>query len=135
MTGQPHHEIKEHVEYQGRTWVVFDRAPHGDSWRLTLHPADLTGAEVHVSDDDVHTIGIPPSARPLLTLAGLNPDHFDEEQAAIEADEEIARLQSMKALALHNATSAALEALGLWHHGYRTDDELRTTYIAYAEAK
>lgn len=127
MNPHPHHEVKEHVEYQGRKWVVTDRAPNADGWRLTLHPGDLSGPEVHVSDDDtaVHT---------LLRGAGLDPDVFDEEQAKAEASEEQARAESAKALRIHHATAAALEALGMWHHGFLSEPELHATYIAFAEA-
>lgn len=126
----------------GRKYVITDRAPHGASWRYTATPSDLKGDSVHISHDHVAVRldrgpapSIPANARTLIANAGLDVEVFDEHQAAIEADMEIAAAEARRSVAFTRALSDLLDVVAdTVHRGLGTPD-LHAAFVTFEEAK
>jgi hypothetical protein len=119
-------EIRQHVIVDGETFVVTDRAPHGESWRYTGLPASFAGRERHFTHGDAlpaHPVEhLSPSGRSLLAAAQLQPEQYDIEHT-----------RATGRLIKDQAEQDVWNALDLWCHGYLSEADLHSTYVTFKE--
>lgn len=97
MNGLPEPYLNgTHVVVHGRTVVVTEHAPNSDGWRYRGTPSDLTGDTVHFSHEEARPVIR--AVRTVLASAGLDPDVYDQEIAAIQAENVEPELTPLDAL-------------------------------------
>lgn len=119
-------EIRQRVIVDGETFVVTDRAPHGESWRYTGLPASSAGRERHFTHGDAVPTGpvehLSPSGSSLLAAAQLERAQYEIEHA-----------RSAGRLIKDQAEQDVWHALDLWCHGYLSEADLHSTYVTFKE--
>lgn len=107
-------EIRQHVIVHGETFVVTDRAPHGDSWRYTGVPSSLAGQERNFT----HPEALP--ARPVEPPTSSGRSGTEDVRATGR-------------LVKDQAEQDVWQALDLWCHGYLSEADLHSTYVTFKE--